>query len=79
MGVLVSLRERRPAGNAATPGPAGNGRTGKAAPARAGGGGSGPLLEARNLVQEFVVRDYGGVRGGVVADWQFVICDLQSY
>ncbi len=27
---------------------------------------SGALLEARNLVQEFVVRDYGGVKGGVV-------------
>ncbi len=27
---------------------------------------SGSLLEARNIVQEFVVRDYGGVRGGVV-------------
>src|SRR5262249_34168202 len=25
-----------------------------------------PLLEVRDLVQEFVVRDYGGVRGGVV-------------
>jgi oligopeptide transport system ATP-binding protein len=25
-----------------------------------------PLLEVRDLVQEFVVRDYGGVKGGVV-------------
>jgi len=25
-----------------------------------------PLLQVRDLVQEFVVRDYGGVRGGVV-------------
>ena len=25
-----------------------------------------PLLEVRGLVQEFVVRDYGGVKGGVV-------------
>ncbi len=25
-----------------------------------------PLLEARDVVQEFVVRDYGGVKGGVV-------------
>ena len=25
-----------------------------------------PLLQVRNLVQEFVVRDYGGVKGGVV-------------
>jgi peptide/nickel transport system ATP-binding protein len=27
---------------------------------------SGALLQARNIVQEFVVRDYGGVKGGVV-------------
>jgi ABC-type glutathione transport system ATPase component len=25
-----------------------------------------PLLQVRDLVQEFVVRDYGGVKGGVV-------------
>src|ERR1700745_2869664 len=25
-----------------------------------------PLLQVRSLVQEFVVRDYGGVKGGVV-------------
>ena len=25
-----------------------------------------PLLSVRGLVQEFVVRDYGGVKGGVV-------------
>jgi oligopeptide transport system ATP-binding protein len=30
------------------------------------GNGSGPLLEARNVVQEFVVRGRGGVKGGVV-------------
>ncbi len=28
--------------------------------------GDGPLLEARDIVQEFVVRDYGGVKSGVV-------------
>lgn len=35
-----------------------------------------PLLEARNLVQEFVVRDRGGVKGGVVhavSDVSFVV------
>jgi oligopeptide/dipeptide ABC transporter ATP-binding protein len=30
------------------------------------GPGDGPLLAVRNVVQEFVVRDYGGVKGGVV-------------
>ena len=25
-----------------------------------------PLLQVRDLVQEFVARDYGGVKGGVV-------------
>ena len=25
-----------------------------------------PLLQVRDLVQEFVVRDYGGVKGGVI-------------
>ena len=28
--------------------------------------GTQPLLEARNIVQEFVVRGRGGVKGGVV-------------
>src|SRR5690348_399966 len=28
--------------------------------------GTEPLLSVRDLVQEFVVRDYGGVQGGVV-------------
>jgi peptide/nickel transport system ATP-binding protein len=51
--MLVPLRERNPAVSGAAPVPAGNGR-----PA--------PLLEVRNVVQEFVVRDYGGVKGGVV-------------
>jgi oligopeptide transport system ATP-binding protein len=32
----------------------------------AGNGTSKPILEVRNLVQEFVVRAHGGVRGGVV-------------
>ena len=31
-----------------------------------GSGGTGPLLEVRDLVQEFAVRDHGGVKGGVV-------------
>jgi oligopeptide/dipeptide ABC transporter ATP-binding protein len=46
--------------NAARPGPMMGGTL--AGPA----GGAAPLLEARNIVQEFVVRDYGGVKGGVV-------------
>ena len=49
----------------ATPTPPGNGRP--ASPAGpAAGFGPGPLLTARDIVQEFVVRDYGGVKGGVV-------------
>jgi oligopeptide transport system ATP-binding protein len=60
--MLVPLRERSPAVSGATPVPAGNGRLA----GLAGAGGSGPLLEVRNVVQEFVVRDYGGVKGGVV-------------
>jgi len=35
-----------------------------------------PLLQARDLVQEFVVRDYGGVRGGVVHAVSGVSFDL---
>jgi oligopeptide/dipeptide ABC transporter ATP-binding protein len=46
--------------SAARPDPVAAGRP--AGPA----GGAAPLLEARNIVQEFVVRDYGGVKGGVV-------------
>ncbi len=38
--------------------------------------GSGPLLEARDVVQEFVVRDYGGVKGGVVHAVSGVSFDL---
>jgi oligopeptide transport system ATP-binding protein len=37
---------------------------------------SGPLLEARDIVQEFVVRDYGGVKGGVVHAVSGVSFDL---
>ena len=48
--------------SAATPGTAGSGDavtlTGAASP--------GVLLQARHIVQEFVVRDYGGIKGGVV-------------
>ncbi len=46
--------------SAAMPGPV----TGGGPPVPAGG--TAPLLEARDIVQEFVVRDYGGVKGGVV-------------
>ena len=35
-----------------------------------------PLLEARDVVQEFVVRDYGGVKGGVVHAVSGVSFDL---
>ena len=35
-----------------------------------------PLLEARDIVQEFVVRDYGGVKGGVVHAVSGVSFDL---
>ncbi len=42
----------------------------------AGTGNSGPLLEARDVVQEFVVRDYGGVKGGVVHAVSGVSFDL---
>ena len=42
----------------------------------AGTGDSGPLLEARDVVQEFVVRDYGGVKGGVVHAVSGVSFDL---
>ena len=38
--------------------------------------GNGPLLEARDVVQEFVVRDYGGVKGGVVHAVSGVSFDL---
>jgi oligopeptide transport system ATP-binding protein len=38
--------------------------------------GTGPLLEARDVVQEFVVRDYGGVKGGVVHAVSGVSFDL---
>lgn len=37
---------------------------------------AGPLLEARGIVQEFVVRDYGGVKGGVVHAVSGVSFDL---
>jgi oligopeptide/dipeptide ABC transporter ATP-binding protein len=38
--------------------------------------GSQPLLQARDIVQEFVVRDYGGVKGGVVHAVSGVSFDL---
>jgi len=37
---------------------------------------SAPLLQARDIVQEFVVRDYGGVKGGVVHAVSGVSFDL---
>jgi oligopeptide/dipeptide ABC transporter ATP-binding protein len=45
-----------------TSGPAGRDAVG----GPAGGGAAEALLEASHLVQEFVVRDYGGIKGGVV-------------
>jgi len=38
---------------------------------------SAPLLQARDIVQEFVVRDYGGVKGGVVHAVSGVSFDLR--
>jgi oligopeptide transport system ATP-binding protein len=41
-------------------------RPGVAAPGPAQPGAAEPLLSARHVVQEFVIRDYGGIKGGVV-------------
>ncbi|MGH3067758.1 MAG: ABC transporter ATP-binding protein [Streptosporangiaceae bacterium] len=51
-----------------TPGSTGRDAAGGSAAggSAAGGGAAEALLEASHLVQEFVVRDYGGVKGGVV-------------
>jgi peptide/nickel transport system ATP-binding protein len=51
------------------------GRGGRAATVRPTAG-DGPLLQARDVVQEFVVRDYGGVKGGVVHAVSGVSFDL---
>ena len=37
-----------------------------------------PLLSARNVVQEFAVRDHGGVRGGVVQAVSDVSFDVRA-
>jgi len=42
------------------------------------GNGSEPLLEARNVVQEFVVRGHGGVKGGVVQAVSDVSLDVRA-
>jgi oligopeptide/dipeptide ABC transporter ATP-binding protein len=51
-----------------------------AAPAvkREGEVGGGALLEVRNVVQEFVLRDYGGVRGGVLQAVSGVSFELRA-
>ena len=40
--------------------------------------GGDPLLSARNVVQEFAVRDHGGVRGGVVQAVSDVSFDVRA-
>ncbi len=42
------------------------------------GNGSEPLLQARNVVQEFVVRGHGGVKGGVVQAVSDVSLDVRA-
>jgi peptide/nickel transport system ATP-binding protein len=42
------------------------------------GNGSEPLLQARNIVQEFVVRGHGGVKGGVVQAVSDVSLDVRA-
>jgi oligopeptide/dipeptide ABC transporter ATP-binding protein len=55
VGLLASLREE---GASVTAAQTGNGTS--------SGGDPGVLLEVRHLVQEFVLRDYGGAKGGVL-------------
>ncbi len=43
-----------------------------------GTAGSDALLEVRHLVQEFVLRDYGGVKGGVLQAVSDVSFDLHA-
>ena len=72
-GVLASVRKgRRPV----TATPIGARTTG--ADATAGTAGSDALLEVRHLVQEFVLRDYGGVKGGVLQAVSDVSFDLHA-
>jgi oligopeptide/dipeptide ABC transporter ATP-binding protein len=59
VGLLVPVRGRERTVSAPTPGRADRG-------AAAAGQEPVALLEARDVVQEFVVRDHGGVKGGVV-------------
>jgi oligopeptide transport system ATP-binding protein len=48
------------------------------APAADGTGEAAVLLQVRNLVQEFVLRDFGGVRGGVLQAVSDVSFDLHA-
>ena len=78
VGVLASVRKgRRPV----TATPAGADTTAAdatGAGATAGTAGSDALLEVRHLVQEFVLRDYGGVKGGVLQAVSDVSFDLHA-